>query len=81
VLQRLLEKLQEIRDALDADAVFNVAGEILSAVHVERGLRDFYAGRLGEPTWKIACCANSTKAVSERSAKTHSKVWRRKSSP
>ena len=29
VLQRLLEKLQEIRDALDDDAVFNVVGEVL----------------------------------------------------
>jgi hypothetical protein len=48
VLQRLLEKLQEIRDALDDDAVFNVVGEILPAAHVERVLRDFYAGRLGE---------------------------------
>ena len=48
VLQRLLEKLQEIRDALDDDAVFNVIGEILPAAHVERVLRDFYAGRLGE---------------------------------
>jgi superfamily II DNA or RNA helicase len=48
VLQRLLEKLQEIRDALDDDAVFNVVGELLPAAHVERVLRDFYAGRLGE---------------------------------
>ncbi|MBI2182768.1 MAG: DEAD/DEAH box helicase, partial [Deltaproteobacteria bacterium] len=48
VLQRLLEKLQEIRDALDDDAVFNVVGEILPAAHVDRVLRDFYAGRLGE---------------------------------
>jgi hypothetical protein len=48
VLQRLLEKLQEIRDALDDDAVFNVVGEVLPAAHVERVLRDFYAGRLGE---------------------------------
>ena len=48
VLQRLLEKLQEIRDALDDDAVFNVVGEILPAAHVERVLRDYYAGRLGE---------------------------------
>lgn len=31
VLQRLLDKLQEIRDALDDDAVFNVVGEILPA--------------------------------------------------
>ncbi|MBI4247368.1 MAG: DUF3883 domain-containing protein [Candidatus Rokubacteria bacterium] len=48
VLQRLLEKLQEIRDALDDDAVFNVVGEVLPAAHVERVLRDYYAGRLGD---------------------------------
>ena len=48
VLQRLLEKLQEIRDALDDDAVFNVVGEILPATHIERVLRDYYAGRLGD---------------------------------
>ena len=48
VLQRLLEKLQEIRDALDDDAVFNVVGEVLPAAHIERVLRDYYAGRLGD---------------------------------
>ena len=48
VLQRLMEKLQEIRDALDDDAVFNVVGEVLPAAHVERVLRDYYAGRLGD---------------------------------
>ncbi|MBN2383961.1 DUF3883 domain-containing protein [bacterium] len=48
ILQRLLEKLQEIRDALDDDAVFNVVGEILPAAHVERVLRDYYAGKLGD---------------------------------
>jgi SNF2 family DNA or RNA helicase len=48
VLRRLLEKLQEIRDALDDDAVFNVVGEVLPAAHVERVLRDYYAGLLGE---------------------------------
>lgn len=48
VLQRLLEKLQEIREALDDDAVFNVVGEVLPAGHVERVLRDYYAGRLGD---------------------------------
>ena len=48
VLQRLLEKLQEIRNALDDDAVFNVVGEVLPSVHVERILRDYYAGRLGD---------------------------------
>jgi len=48
VLQRLLVKLQEIRDALDDDAVFNVVGEVLPAAHVERILRDYYAGKLGD---------------------------------
>jgi hypothetical protein len=48
VLQRLLEKLQEIRNALDDDSVFNVVGEVLPAAHVERVLRDYYAGKLGE---------------------------------
>ena len=48
VLQKLHEKLQEIRDALDDDAVFNVIGEILPSAHVERVLRSFYAGELGE---------------------------------
>jgi superfamily II DNA or RNA helicase len=48
VLQTLLEKLQEIRDALEDDAVFNVVGEVLPAVHVERVLRDYYAGLLGD---------------------------------
>ncbi|HQG29732.1 MAG TPA: helicase-related protein, partial [Candidatus Ozemobacteraceae bacterium] len=48
VLQKLLEKLQEIRDALEDDAVFNVVGEVLPAAHIERVLRDYYAGKLGE---------------------------------
>ncbi len=48
VLERLLDKLQEIRDALDDDAVFNVVGEVLPSAHVERVLRDYYAGKLGE---------------------------------
>ena len=48
VLDRLLNKLQEIRDALDDDAVFNVVGEVLPANQVERVLRDYYAGKLGD---------------------------------
>ena len=48
VLQRLLDKLQEIRNALDDDTVFNVVGEVLPAAHVERVFRDYYAGRLGD---------------------------------
>ena len=48
VLTRLLGKLQEIREALDDDAVFNVIGEVLPASQIDRVFRDFYAGRLGE---------------------------------
>lgn len=48
ILQRLLERLQEIRTALDDDAVFNVVGEILPAAHIERVLRDYYAGKMGD---------------------------------
>ena len=43
-----MDKLQEIRDALDDDAVFNVVGEVLPAAQVERVLRDYYAGGLGD---------------------------------
>lgn len=48
VLDQLLGKLQKIRDALDDDAVFNVVGEVLPASRIERVLRDYYAGRLGD---------------------------------
>lgn len=48
VLQKLHEKLQEIRNALDDDAVFNVIGEVLPSAHVERILREYYAGQLGD---------------------------------
>ncbi|MGH7069911.1 MAG: helicase-related protein [Acetobacteraceae bacterium] len=47
ILRRLLEKLSEIRNALDDDAVFNVVGEVLPAAQIERILRDYYAGHLG----------------------------------
>jgi superfamily II DNA or RNA helicase len=48
VLNKLLEKLREIRDALDDDAVFNVVGEVLPAAQIERVLRDYYSGKLGD---------------------------------
>src|SRR5262249_5190943 len=48
VLEKLLRKLQEIRGALDDDAVFNVVGEILPSAHIERVLRDYYGGKLGD---------------------------------
>jgi hypothetical protein len=47
-MARLQEKLQEIRNALDDDAVFNVIGEVLPAAHIERVLRDYYSGKLGD---------------------------------
>jgi len=48
ILDRLHERLAEIRNALDDDAVFNVVGEVLPAAHIERVLRDYYAGRMGD---------------------------------
>ena len=47
VLETLLDRLQEIRNALDDDAVFNVIGEILPATEIERVFRDYYAQKLG----------------------------------
>jgi superfamily II DNA or RNA helicase len=48
VLERLLERLQEIRDALNSDSVFNVVGEVFPASHIERVFREYYAGKLGD---------------------------------
>ncbi len=48
ILDRLHERLAEIRKALDDDAVFNVVGEILPAAQIERVLRDYYAGKMGD---------------------------------
>ena len=39
--------MQEIRDALESDSVFNVVGEILPPNEIERILRDYYAGKIG----------------------------------
>ncbi len=47
VLKKLLEKLQEIRNALEDDSVFNVVGEILPPNEIERILRDYYASKIG----------------------------------
>ena len=55
--RRLLEKLQEIRDALDNDAVFNVVGEVLPAAQIERILRDYYAGKMGRRGPGGAACS------------------------
>ena len=48
VLQRLLSKLQEIRDALDDDPVFNVVGEVLPTAQVDQVFREYYSGKLGD---------------------------------
>ena len=81
VLQRLLEKLQEIRDALDDDAVFNVVGEVLPAAHVERVLRDYYAGPARRRRPRGAPAPRRGRgAVSAPSARTLSRAWRARSS-
>ena len=43
VLQRLLERLKEIRKELGTDKVFDVVGEIFPANELERLMRDLYA--------------------------------------
>lgn len=46
VLQRLLDRLDEIRTALGSDQVFDVVGDVVPPNFVERLLRDHYAGRV-----------------------------------
>jgi superfamily II DNA or RNA helicase len=48
VLEKLLERINTIRNALDDDSVFNVVGEVLPATYIERVLRDYYAGKLSQ---------------------------------
>ena len=47
VLIRLLEKLEEIRNALRDDSVFDVVGDVLPAAKMESVFRDYYAGNIG----------------------------------
>ena len=79
VLQRLLEKLQEISDALDDDAVFNVVGEVLPAAHIERVLRDYYAGRLGDADLEERLLENVDEPSSGLFARMPLKGWPQKS--
>lgn len=58
VLKKLLEKLQNIRDALNDDAVFNVVGEIMPSDQIERILRDYYAGKLGDADLELKILQN-----------------------
>jgi len=46
VLHKLLDRLDEIRQGLGSDQVFDVVGEVVPANFVERLLRDHYAGRI-----------------------------------
>ena len=45
VLDRLLERLKEIRSELGTDQVFDVVGTVFPANQFERMIRDLYAGR------------------------------------
>jgi len=45
VLDRLLDRLREIRAELGTDQVFDVVGDIFPANELEKMLRDLYAGR------------------------------------
>jgi superfamily II DNA or RNA helicase len=49
VLQRLLERLREIRQELGTDQVFDVVGEIFPANLLERLFRDMYTRRISGP--------------------------------
>ncbi len=46
VLERLLERLWEIRRELGSDQVFDVVGEIVPANYLERLFRELYSGRI-----------------------------------
>ncbi|MCS7008217.1 MAG: helicase-related protein, partial [Gaiellaceae bacterium] len=46
VLEKLLDRLDEIRRELGSEQVFDVVGEVVPANFVERLLRDHYAGRI-----------------------------------
>jgi Domain of unknown function (DUF3883)/Helicase conserved C-terminal domain len=48
VLQKLLDRLREIRQELGTDQVFDVVGEIMPANLLERLFREMYARRLDE---------------------------------
>ena len=75
VLQKLLEKLQAIRDALDDDAVFNVVGEVLPSNQIERLLRDFYAGKLSSNA-RSDPCISKLATMGAEAASSGMKIWR-----
>ena len=75
ILQRLLEKLQEIRDALDDDAVFNVVGECF----LQRTWSGYFANTirvaLATPTLRSVSSRMLMNSNSVQSARMHWKVW------
>ena len=71
--------MQEIRDALDDDAVFNVVGEVLPAACVERVLRDYYAGRLGGEDLEERLLRDVDEGRFRNFAGTPWRGWRRRS--
>jgi superfamily II DNA or RNA helicase len=50
VLEKLMDRLREIRNELGTDQVFDVVGEVFPANLLERLFRDLYARRLDVPT-------------------------------
>ncbi len=50
VLQKLLERLNEIKSELGTDKVFDVVGEVFPSNLLERLFRDMYARRLSAPS-------------------------------
>jgi superfamily II DNA or RNA helicase len=50
VLERLLERLHEIRRELGSDQVFDVVGEVVPGNYLERLFRELYAGRITQQT-------------------------------
>ena len=67
VLQKLLERLREIRNELGTDQVFDVVGEIFPANLLEKLFRDLYARRTNEHDITTASSAKPTRADSARS--------------
>ena len=52
VLQKLMDRLREIRDALGTDQVFDVVGEVFPANLLDKLFRDLYARRTDESAVK-----------------------------
>jgi hypothetical protein len=71
--QRLLEKIQKIRNALDDDAIFDVVGDLIPVVHVERLLRKVDAEHFR------AICQNALEGLATKRLKLEMLIERRAS--